>query len=277
MGWGSNQLQDTEVPAQQWDKQVESEKFCKSQARNFCSVFFKATHFLSALNTGAITSLCSKWESGVSHVGCSETSNWWSVKHKNTVKLGMQIHEHNCTITYGTLCKGILDQAQYSTGHPSTYSPDSVPRDFLLFPQLRSTQNGKRLHKVKDIIQSLTWELNNPLKDECTLTAIELLKSLRSINNVQESGDIESSILNFRTRWRWMVIFTSWSLNHHTHSRRSWMYYRTSLDALEKRKIAIPGGNSILILQLSTLQPNHDTDSTNKQTKRKQRKFNIKK
>jgi hypothetical protein len=61
MRWGSNQPQETEVPAQQWDKQVECEKFCKSQTRNFGSVLLKATHFLlRALSTGAITSVRSK-------------------------------------------------------------------------------------------------------------------------------------------------------------------------------------------------------------------------
>jgi hypothetical protein len=55
MGWGSNQPQEMEVAAQQWNKKVESERFCKSQGRNFCSVFFKATHFLSALSVEAIT------------------------------------------------------------------------------------------------------------------------------------------------------------------------------------------------------------------------------
>jgi hypothetical protein len=33
MGWGSNQPQEMEVAAQQWDKKVESERFSKSQGR----------------------------------------------------------------------------------------------------------------------------------------------------------------------------------------------------------------------------------------------------
>lgn len=188
--------------------------------------------------------------------------NIWLIecKRQRHPELGRQIHEHNTVPPHL-----VLSLREFLTKHNIPLVTHLLIHQIQYLETFLYSNNWEvpkmeRFKKVPDIIQSLTWELNNPLKDECTLMAVEVWKSLRSINNVYRSGDIEPYILNFRTRWRTMVIFTSWSLNHHNHSIRGWMDYRNNLHALEKRKITTSGGNRILVLQLSTLWPNHYTD-----------------
>jgi histone-lysine N-methyltransferase SETMAR len=70
------------------------------------------------------------------------------------------LNHDKCTGSFGTLCKEILDKHNIPLLYHPPYSPDLSSTDSFLFSKEKNTKKGKKFHKMPEIIQSVTQELN---------------------------------------------------------------------------------------------------------------------
>ena len=67
-----------------------------------------------------------------------------------------QLHDDNLPTHASCLLQSFLGKHQITQVAQPPYSPDLVPRDFWLFPKLKSPLKGKRFQTVDDEIQENT-------------------------------------------------------------------------------------------------------------------------